>query len=121
MNASTAGDTGRPELVSHDTTKQIHLALREAEFDCRPRYVPCDILAADEVMRLAMVDRVSLQQAAVRKDQPFVCVDPVVGLDAPHAAFKAGEQRDKALQCLGRILPQCERYVARGHVEQFPE
>ena len=68
----------------------------EAEFDRRARDVPGDVLAADQVVALAMIERVGFEEAAIRGAEPFPGVEAVVGGD------QAGGERVRAFGMVGQ-------------------
>src|SRR3954451_17134573 len=91
----------------------IGFARIESEFDNRTCNVPGHVLAADQIMRLVVINSIRFQHSTVAQAQPLVTVQLVVGADPVHA--RSEEIRIELTETARVIRSECQRDVVPRH------
>src|SRR4051812_48834889 len=89
------------------------LGLVQVELDDGADDIPRGILAADQVVRLVVVERVRLQEAPVGKPEPLVAIQAVVRSNAP------GSGRRRRRHSRGHVGSERQGDVASCHLREF--
>jgi hypothetical protein len=74
--------------ISNACRQRRQLVVRELEFGGGPRNIPCNVLAPDQVVRLAVVQCIGLQKCAIGQLEPFPGLQPIVSGNAQNLRFQ---------------------------------
>ena len=101
------------------TRQRACFALGQLELDDRAGNIPRHVLAANQIVRRMMVERVCLEQPAVRQAQPFVAVETIVDTYAHHALRQGVYARRPMSERSDGCISERKADVAPAHLEQL--
>src|SRR5690606_7900798 len=91
----------------------------EIDLDPRSRNIPGDVLTADEIVRGAVIQRISLDQGSGRRNDPLPGMQSVVGVDRVHEGTEWLGISEILFEEDGRVLTQRLARIEDGHEEEL--